>query len=179
MRPLETYSHLFLECPSYAAAVDWLLDLWQHLSDGTRPPRTARVLVADELHEWPDAPADKPRRLLWTALRLTVLSCIWAARCSPDARQRTSAAVVRAAIRELRVEMLLAHTRAFEERAVARELPPAVLRSRPTSPKAAALDVWLASGLCELPAADDPLPPPPLRGLRVLLSESAPVPAPV
>ena len=82
--PLETYTHIFFECPAFAGAKDWLLDLWQHIS-GVRPPDTAAAIVADEPGACPagQQPAEE-RAHLWQALRLTLLRHIWAARCSSD-----------------------------------------------------------------------------------------------
>ena len=75
---LETYSHMLLDCPAVAAAVDWLLDLWGLLEPDNRPPRDAQLLLADDATRW--APRDPAAWELWTLLRLVLLSQIWAAR---------------------------------------------------------------------------------------------------
>ena len=83
---LETLSHAFLDCPASAPAIDWLCSTWAALTNQSPPPRTAAVLLADDLRSWTQhSPAAEPRLLLlWTRLRITVIGSIWAARCARD-----------------------------------------------------------------------------------------------
>jgi hypothetical protein len=72
---VETLTHAFLDCPAAAPAADWLLDLWVAIT-GTRPPRDARVLLADDHRIWqPAGPA--PLGRLWTLLRAAWLHSVW------------------------------------------------------------------------------------------------------
>ncbi len=167
-RPLEDYTHLFLECPTYAPALQWLLDIWQHIT-GHRPPADATVLVAADPSTWPDAP-DGVHAQLWLALRLVVLHSIWDARCSRDDTRRTARAVVLAAVRTLREEMLLQFNHSTFEARLQRVLPPAVMQVQRLAEASNSLDVWLASGLCSL-SADG-------QRLNLALDDSRPVPAP-
>ena len=173
--PVETYTHLFLHCPAYRAAVEWLADVWAAVSGGTRPPLDARVIVADEPGAWPGAPADGMRPL-WHALRLTVLFCIWEARCSAFPEARTAAVAVRAAVAMLRADIRHHYVRAREREWACRQLPPRVVSMRRGQPDPESFAVWVAAGLARVA-------PPPAGShagptLEVLLSETFPVPAP-
>jgi hypothetical protein len=80
----EKISHAFLDCPAVAPAIDWLLQAWQVLSgSSTPPPRTAAVLLADDIGAWPEnsRPSRKSELKLWTRLRVHVLGAIWKIRC--------------------------------------------------------------------------------------------------
>ena len=76
--PPETYTHLFMLCPSYRPVTVWLCSLWEALT-GVRPPMDPAVIIAAEPEAWPAAPTGA-RLLAWHALRLTVLYAIWSAR---------------------------------------------------------------------------------------------------
>ena len=75
--PLETYTHLFLECPVVAPAVEWLCVLWQRLA-GERPPLDARAWVVGDHRVW--APTQPGLRHLWLRLRLAFLWAVWSLR---------------------------------------------------------------------------------------------------
>ena len=80
----ENISHAFLDCPAVAPAIDWLLQAWQVLSGSTTPPpRTAAVLLADDIAAWPQEsrPSRKSEVSLWTRLRVSVIGAIWKVRC--------------------------------------------------------------------------------------------------
>jgi hypothetical protein len=77
----ETLTHLFVDCPCVRPAVEWLLDLWQAVG-GSRPPRDARVLVADEPGVW--APRTELAEL-WTVLRVEFLHAVWGLRSQREA----------------------------------------------------------------------------------------------
>ena len=59
--------------------VDWLLDTWRALS-GQAPPRTARVLLTDDLEGWPGRPVGVGAVRSWTRLRVAVLGAVWRVR---------------------------------------------------------------------------------------------------
>ena len=96
----ETLSHIFLDCPSSSPAIDWLCSAWAALTGKARPPRTAAVLLADDLDAWTlDSPVDDPRLLaLWTRLRVNVIGCIWQARCARDGGTLRFVSVARYAV---------------------------------------------------------------------------------
>ena len=74
----ETLTHLFMECDTVRPAVDWFLDLWLIIG-GTRPPKDAQVLLADDHRVW--APTQELAEL-WNLLRLEFLYVVWSARCA-------------------------------------------------------------------------------------------------
>ena len=175
VRPLETYTHLFLECPVYRPAVLWLCDLWYAVS-GNRPPLDPAVLIADDQRGWPEAPTGA-RAALWSAFRMVTLFNIWAAKVSGDARQQSASAVVRAAIAMLRAEMRVRFRRSGLALVHAPDLPRALCRSPlPPDPQPASFaDVWACPGLCRVVSSTS------TGGsdvLVLLLSDSVPVRAP-
>jgi hypothetical protein len=74
---LETLTHLFVDCPCVGPALDWLLNLWQCIG-GSRPPRSAQVLLADDHRVWSPA---RELEELWTLLRVEFLRIVWGQRC--------------------------------------------------------------------------------------------------
>jgi len=151
--------------------MEWLLDVYEALA-GRRPPADPRVIIADELGRWADAPADKLQQQLWQALRLTVLYRIWAARCSKDSVLQSPSAVASAVVTDLRKEMHLQYRRSRRREVMSQHLPPRVLEMRRLKPKTDSLKVWLESGLCSVsaqPGHDD---------LSISLTEAWPVPIP-
>lgn len=100
--PLETLSHAFLDCPAAAPAIDWLLATWAQLSQQAPPPRSASVLLADDLDAWPGAPTDARTLALWTRLRVAVLGAVWELRCSrPAGGESFARQAVRLALQHL------------------------------------------------------------------------------
>ena len=86
-RAQENITHAFMDCPAAAPAIDWLLQAWQHLSGApSAPPRTAAVLLADDIGAWPEdsRPSTPEEIALWTRLRVNVLGAIWRVRCQRD-----------------------------------------------------------------------------------------------
>jgi hypothetical protein len=83
---VETLTHAFLDCPESAAAADWLCAAWAALTGKGPPPRTATVLLADDVRDWTvDSPAGTPQAIaLWNRLRVAVIGSIWEARCARD-----------------------------------------------------------------------------------------------
>ena len=88
---LETFSHLFVECPVAAAVWQWFAQLWQQVQPGAVVPINSRVLLLDDFSTWAP-PADK--QLLWTQLRLLVLESIYAVRSSCSNSRRVSSNAV-------------------------------------------------------------------------------------
>jgi hypothetical protein len=100
-RHVETLSHAFLDCVDAAPAMDWLCATWAALTLQAAPPRSAAVLLADDLRAWTtDSPADDTQLLaLWTRLRVTVIGSIWAARCARGQGRLRHVSLARYAIR--------------------------------------------------------------------------------
>jgi hypothetical protein len=97
---LETLTHMFMGCPVVSPACDWLLDVW-HAVSGVRPPRDARVLVADDDRVWHPEASLGP---VWLALRVLYLHAVW--RCNVLRRVAhkpfTATAVVAMVVRDVR-----------------------------------------------------------------------------
>ncbi len=170
-RPTETYTHLFLDCPSYRPVVEWLLDVFEALT-GHRPPADPRVIIADELGCWANAPTDQDHQQLWQALRLLALYHIWEARMSKDACKQTPSAVATAVVHAVRAEMRVQFKRSHERETAADHLPPRVLEMRRLQPKHHSFQVWLASGLCSVSNQHG------YNRVNLALSTSWPVPLP-
>ncbi len=98
----ESLTHAFLECPDSAPAVDWLCAAWGALTGKAAPPRSAAVLLADELRFWTvDSPAgDTPLLALWTRLRVSVIGSIWKMRCARAQGSPHRASMARMAVQE-------------------------------------------------------------------------------
>ena len=170
--PAETYSHLFLDCPAYRPAVEWLASLWDKLA-GERPPLDAACIITAEPSSW--RPADAALVPAWHALRLTLLHSIWSVRCSTDGTLPSAASVVRLMIRRVTEEVHLQYRRARQRIAMERALPPEVLATRRLRPSKDGYAEWQRLGLCtEL----SPSVPGGTSHLVVLLSSTHPVPAP-
>ena len=154
-RPIETYTHLFLCCPTYQPAVRWLRDLWVALG-GARPPNDARVIIADDLRYWPQAPQGF-ESLRWQALRLTVLHNIWEARCSANSECRTARAVVLATIAAVRTEIALQFERTHRRSSMELNAPPRAMATRRRLVTDEELedfkDTWEVPGLCSIAEA--------------------------
>lgn len=174
-RPLETYSHLFMECLTYRPAVEWLLDFWVAVAN-KRPPLSAAVIIADDTSAWADAPTGH-LAALWMAVRLTVLHSIWAAKISNDREEQSAAAVVRKAIFSLRAEIRLQFNRGALQTSLSGSIPRELLRMHtPISNDRYFVEVWAHSGLCRV---DPPSEPDGGSCLVLLLTEAHPVAAPV
>ena len=100
----DNLTHIFTQCPAYAAAREWLADLWQAVS-GHRPPLTAAVLMADCSSAWPQHPSSPSLAELWSAVRISWLHAVWLTHRQPNASQRHSNAVVGRAVATLREQM--------------------------------------------------------------------------
>ena len=172
-RKLETLTHLFMDCPCVATAVDWLLDLWERVG-GERPPRDGRVLLADDHRVW------RPREgldELWTLARLELLHSIWSLRCS---RRERGANVQPAAVAAMTVCRLKRHLeldwlRCYADVRTLSVVCRACFRGRdPSLTRETFVKRWGTVGvLCAVSDDEDgPL------ALTVKLSTSVPVPVP-
>src|SRR4029079_16390480 len=83
-------THAFLDCPEVAPVVDWLRETWHRLT-GVPVPRTAQVMLADDVRGWPLAPSDADAYRMWTRLRVATLGAIWRVRCARDEEQSSAA----------------------------------------------------------------------------------------
>lgn len=170
--PAESYSHLFLDCPVYRPALQWLASLWAALPGSTSPPLEASVFITGEPGApWQPAPA---RARVWHSLRLLTLHAIWDARVSGDPARQTAGAVVAAVIAAVTAEIRVQHGRCCRRELHARQLPPEVLAMRRLQAAPDDYALWAAAGLCRVVGAEAP------GGghLVVLLTASWPVAAP-
>lgn len=90
--PLETLSHLFLECPVAVQVWDWFAALWGRVMPGVALTASAALLLRDD-----DAGWQPPVQLsyLWLHLRLLLLQSLWVVRCrSAGTPAHTAPAVV-------------------------------------------------------------------------------------
>jgi exonuclease III len=101
VKQLDTLSHMFVECPSIVPALEWLLDVW-HAVSGNRPPKDARVVVADDHRVW--QPQSPTLRHAWTVLRVLYLHAVW--RCAVISRMTgkvlASPAIIAMVVRDVR-----------------------------------------------------------------------------
>jgi exonuclease III len=101
VKQLDTLSHMFVECPSIVPALEWLLDVW-HAISGNRPPKDARVVVADDHRVW--QPQSQVLGHVWTVLRVLYLHAVW--RCAVIHRMTgqmvVSSAVIAMVVRDVR-----------------------------------------------------------------------------
>ena len=102
--PLETYTHLFWECPTVRPAVLWLWRVWE-LITGQPPPLEPLVLLAGDSRVW--TPPTRRRRLLWLRLRVSLLFATWQLRNRRQASGApfTAAAIIAAARASLRASI--------------------------------------------------------------------------
>lgn len=146
--PPETYSHLFLECPTYRPVIDWLSRVWAALPQCTAPPLEPSVIITGE----PGAPWQPAmvRAPVWHSLRLLTLSAIWDARVCGEPHRQTASAVVASVIASVAEEIKLQHARCCRRNYHARQLPPAVLAMRRLDDPPDDYAAWAAAGLCRV-----------------------------
>jgi hypothetical protein len=171
--PAETYTHLFLDCPVYRPALQWLSSLWAALPSSTAPPLEASVFITAE----PGAPWQpaQARARVWHSLRLLTLHAIWDARVSGEAHRQTAAAVVASVVASVTAEITLQHARCTRREHHARQLPVGILAMRRLQAASDDYSAWAAAGLCQVLDAGSPSG----GHLVVLLTSSWPVQAPV
>ena len=174
--PGATLTHLFVECPLYAAARTWLADLWTAVTGAAAPPLDSpELLLGDRPAAWAGYPSGSGLQSLWTALRATWLWAVWCHHRGGEPSPDPSAAVVAAVVMELR-RLMWAHFRmaalpddtleGLPRSHITAQLKPAQLSSFEAS--------WAHEGvLCEVVRGDDHVP-----HLRVHLSLTRPVVAP-
>ena len=172
--PLASISHLFLECPHYQPARDWLADTW-HAISGQRPPLSAAVLLGDQQSAWPQYPAAATADL-WNALRLSWLFSLWEVHSHVDPMQRHSHAVVAGAISSMLTIIRSVFSRCNPGPLIFDVLPSSIL-TRPVEQLEVSefASVWARNNaLCKVEWDDQQVP-----HLRMRLSMLLPVPAPL
>jgi hypothetical protein len=177
----ETLTHLFMDCDVVRPAVDWVLDLWALIS-GSRPPRSALVLLADDRRVW--RPADKLADL-WDLLRLEFLYAAWSARCGRNGSGRAvqAAGVVAVLVAKLRRHMELDWLRTTTDvRKMSTACSSWFKGKDPGMIESGFVERWGPAGLlCAVQsgtAAIGIVPALPMR-MTVLLSVSVPLPLPI
>ena len=75
--PLQTLSHVLLDCPVAVEVWSWFLTLWRRIHPNTPVDATAQLLVLDDLSV--DL-VPLPLQPLWTFLRLLLLESLWSGR---------------------------------------------------------------------------------------------------
>jgi hypothetical protein len=80
-QPLQTLSHVFLECPVAVQVWDWFLQLWRRIAPWSIVTANPQVMLLDELDTLYVAKDLQP---LWTWLRLLLLESLWHARGLPS-----------------------------------------------------------------------------------------------
>jgi hypothetical protein len=79
--PLQTLTHVLLECPVAVAVWGWFLTLWRRIDPTTTVVVSSQLLLLDAL-----SVDVVPLRLqpLWTHLRLLLLESLWVGRGDPS-----------------------------------------------------------------------------------------------
>ena len=153
-RPRDSLTHIFVDCPAYAAARQWLADVWLAVA-GRAPPLTAAVLIGDCAAAWPDYPQGDLQRL-WSALRLAWLFATWVVHRGGSG-PLCSSGVVAYAVSYLQQRMRAGFALCNVQRYLYDRLPVRVAAVRlPQPPLAAFLQVWAAGGGALATVVDDP-----------------------
>jgi hypothetical protein len=175
-RPRDSLTHIFVDCPAYAGARQWLADVWQAVS-GRAPPLTAAVLVGDCAAAWPAYPLGDLQRL-WSALRLAWLFATWVVHRGA-AGPRCSSTVVAYAVGYLQQRMRAAFALCAVQRYVYDRLPARVAAVRLHQPPLAAFRrLWGAGGGVLAAVVHDPVTGQPRLVVRLSLAHPAPAPPP-
>jgi hypothetical protein len=80
-QPLQTLSHVLLECPVAVEVWDWFMQLWRRIAPLSIVAASSQVVLLDELDELHVAKDLQP---LWTRLRLLLLESLWNGRGLPS-----------------------------------------------------------------------------------------------
>jgi hypothetical protein len=80
-QPLQTLSHVLLECPVAGEVWDWFLQLWRRIAPWSIVAANSQLMLLDELDTLYVAKDLQP---LWTWLRLLLLESLWTARGLPS-----------------------------------------------------------------------------------------------
>ena len=101
-RPRDSLSHVFLHCPAYQPARQWVHDVWVAVAGTAGPPiSSSPLMLGDYPPAWPAYPASPALKALWQALRLSFLLALWSDSRAVGDRPRSAVAVVQATIREV------------------------------------------------------------------------------
>lgn len=166
-------THVFLECPAYTQARQWLQDLWGRVAPQATPPpvQSAALMLGDQPSAWADYPAGS-LALLWTTLRATFLHVVWSAYYSREPEAQTSQHVVREVTMELRRLMRLRFTAATLTPEALAALPTQLLTAQLKPAKMESfMSVWTANGV--LCTVEQPPGEVPRLTLHLQLAEAA------
>lgn len=178
-KPRDSLTHIFVQCPRYAAAREWLRSLWRTITGeyGPGPPvDNAGVMLADCPFAWPGYPSAYGLVRLWSALRLLLLHAIWCAHCAADASHQSPRAVVRQVVQEARRLMRCQFGMAALVEETMDRLPTCCITAQFKPSSLADFEAcWAAGGvLCSVLKSDGRERP----KIRIFLTESHPVPLP-
>ena len=175
-RPRDSLSHIFLQCPAYEPARQWLHDLWVAVTGGPGPPVSCSWLMLGDLPAaWASYPRSAGLAALWQTLRLTLLHAIWTAHSAADVTSRSAAMVVQQSVGELQRLMRSQFRMAALSDDTLNSLPTRMLTAElRATPLEAFKAAWAHGGV--LCCVDEPPGLPPL--LRLHLSLGCPVLAP-
>jgi hypothetical protein len=132
----------------------WLVALWGLVDPGgMQIPMSAQVILADDHTAW-----QPPRSLqrLWSLLRLTMLRCVWVARCrsQQSIAAFSRAGVVGAFVREVRGLILQDWARVQGDVTAMAGVPPSWLRGRnPSLTQQQFEQAWCHRGVLALVAS--------------------------
>jgi len=113
----EDLLHVFVECPTAAAVLQWASDLWVAYSGmPAGPPRCAAVWLAGDRAVWD--PGDGQLWVVWQVLRAACIYFIWVQRCKArsqagNARAGSPGATAALVVAYLRQCIAADHSRAF------------------------------------------------------------------
>ena len=105
--PLETLSHVFVQCPVAARAWQWMQALWLRLDPaaGPLPLHRQRLMLLGHHGQWQPS---RQCQHLWEYMRILLLHCLWAVRCSAAGTPaHTAQAVVAKMVATLRHQVAM------------------------------------------------------------------------
>jgi hypothetical protein len=79
---VETFTHLFMECPLAARVWLWVQGLWTAITGRPPPPLTSQVLLVGHRAAW--SPDSAPLWRLWTRIRIAAIHFLWSAASQRD-----------------------------------------------------------------------------------------------
>ena len=172
--PSASLTHLFIECPHYQPARDWLADTW-HAVTGQRPPMTAALLLGDQQAAWAAYPEGSTAQL-WNALRLSWLFALWTTHSRADPSERHAHAVVAATVSSMITTIRSVFCRCLPGPLIFHVLPPNILTRQLKEQELSDFTmVWARNNvLCQVEQDGAGI-----KHLRVWLSMLHPVPAPL
>ncbi len=179
-RPLDSISHLFLQCPRYAAARVWLQRLWAAVGgeETSEPPvDNAACLLAGQPSAWAKHPTVITQARLWHTFRALFVHALWCAARSKDPEQQTARAVCLAFVEEARRLMRCQWSTAAQHSDTLDALPTSLLTTwvRPDKAEDLFIGTWTwGNVLCRVCRQPGMAP----DTLDIRLSASHPVPVP-